>query len=69
MSYRNEFYLNGDRLFVTKSEATSAYDALASARGQAFIFAEATKGKVQPNEIEVRVLDENKIRTEQLVTA
>lgn len=56
MSYRKEFYLHGDRIFVTKGEETSAYDALASAKGQAYAFACATNGKVTLEEIELRVM-------------
>lgn len=58
MSYRNEFYLDGNRLFVTKSDGTSAYFALAEAEGQRFAFASATKGRVTPEMIELRIYDE-----------
>lgn len=58
MSYRNEFYLDGNRLFVTKSDGSSAYFALAEAEGQRFAFASATKGKVAPEMIELRIYDE-----------
>lgn len=58
MGFRNEFYLDGNRLFVTKSDGTSAYFALAEAEGQRFAFASATRGKVAPEMIELRIYNE-----------
>jgi len=58
VSFRNEFYLEGNRLFVTKSDETRAYFALAEAEGQRFAFASATQGKVKPEMIELRIYDE-----------
>lgn len=58
MCYRNEFYLSSERLFVTRSMHNEAYLAHAEARGQAYAFAMATNGKVKPEQIEIRSLEE-----------